>query len=84
MHISQHYKLGHLLHMAYNNYFLIDTQFFYDLATFSPFSQSFSDLSTRPSLSLVNSLMEIVLDNGIKVYEDTTAVKQVSELMLQY
>lgn len=70
--------------MAYDNCFLIDTQFVHDSAIFRPSSHSFSDLSARPPLSLVNSLIKTVLDNGIKVYGDIVAVKQISELVFQY
>lgn len=73
--ILQCHRLGYLLDIAYDNCFLIDTQLAYDLAAFLPSLQSFSDLSVRPSLSFVNSSMEIILDNGIKVYRDAAIVK---------
>lgn len=82
--ISQHHKLGHLLDITYDNCFLVDTQLAYDSAIFLPSLQSFSDLSTRSLPSLVDSLMEIVLDNWIKVYRNAATVKQISELVSQY
>lgn len=84
MHIPRYHKLGHLLDMAYNNYFLIDTQFLYNLAAFLSSLQFFSNLSTGLLLSLIDSSIEIVLDNEIKVYRNTAVVKQISELVLQY
>lgn len=82
LHIPRYYKLGHLLDIAYNNCFLVNTQLAHDSAAFLPSSQSFSDYSAGPPPSLVDSLMETVLDNEIKVYRNAAAVKQISELVL--
>lgn len=83
MHL-QRYKLAHLLDIAYDNCFLVDAQSAHDLTIFLPSLLSFSDLSAGPPLSLANTLMETVLNNRIKVYEDPAVIKQISELVLQY
>lgn len=82
--IPRCHKLGHLFNISYNNCFLVNTQLAYDLAAFPPTSQTFSDPSVIPLPSLINSSIETVLDNGIKVYGDMAVVKQISELLLQY
>lgn len=82
--IPQPHKLGHLLDIAYDNCFLVDTQFVYNSAAFPLFSQSFSNLRAGPPLSLIDVSIETMLDNKIKMYGDTITVKQISELVSQY
>lgn len=77
VYISRRHKLGHLFDIAYDNCFFVDTHFLHDSTTFLLSLQSFSDLSIGSSLSLVDFLMETVLDNGIKIYGDMAAVKQI-------
>ena len=73
--VPHQHKLDHLLDMAYENCFLINSQSAYDVASVPPSSHSFSDLSTGPILPLADVSMETVLNNGIKVFGDASAVK---------
>lgn len=56
----------------------------FNLAAFLPFSHFFSDFSAGSLLSLIDSSMKTVQDNKINMYRDAAAVKEISELMLQY
>lgn len=82
--VLRHHKLGHLLDITYDNYFLINIQPAYDLAAVPLLSHSFSNLSAGPSLLPIDSSIEMVFDNKIKVYGDTDAVRQISELVAEY
>ena len=84
LHISHWHKLGHLINTAYDNCFFTKKRTAIDLATFSPSSQSLSDFSARPPLCQIDSLLETVLDNGVKVYGDAAAVEQIAELVVEY
>lgn len=82
--IPRWHKLGHLLDMAYENCFLIDTQSTYDATSVPPSSHSFSNLSAGPTLPPTDTSMETVLENGIKVFRDASIVKQISDLVAEY
>ena len=82
--IPHRHKLGHLIDIAYDNCFFTEDQAAIDSATFPPSSQSMSDLSARPPLCQTDSSLETVLDNGVKVYGDATAVEQIAELVVEY
>lgn len=70
--------------MAYKNCFLIDTQSTYNAVFITPSLHSFSNLSTGPTLPLIDALMETILKNRIRVFRDTSAVKQISNLVAEY
>ena len=82
--VPRRHKLGHLLDMAYENCFLIDTQSAYNVASVPPSSHSFSNLSAGPTLPPTDASMETVLKNGIRMYRDASAVKQISYLVIEY
>lgn len=84
LYISYRHKLGHLLDMAYNNYFPMDTQFSYALAAVLPSLYSFSNVSARPILLPTDYLMETILKNRIRVYGNINTVKQISDLVAEY
>lgn len=73
-----------MLNITYDNCFLINTQPAFNLAAVPPLSHSFSNLSAGPSISPIDSLIEMVLDKGIKVYRDADTVRQISELVAKY
>lgn len=70
--------------MAYKNYFLIDTHFSFEAAVILPFSHFFFNLIAGPTLLPTDSLMETVLKNGIKIYKDPSAIRQISDLVIEY
>ena len=82
--VPRRHKLGHLLDMIYNNCFLIDTESAYSAAFVPPSSHPFSVLGAKPTLPPTNASMETVLENGIKVFGDADAVRQISDLVAEY
>lgn len=84
LHILHRHKLDHLIDIAYDNCFFTDKQAAIDSATFFLLSQPLLDFSAGPPLFLTNSLLETVLDNRVKIYRDTAAVKQITELIAEY
>lgn len=77
-------KLSHLLDIAYDNCFFWDIWTAYDSATISSSSHLFSNLSARFTLLPTDFPMETLLDHGIRVYRDASAVKQISDLVAEY
>ena len=57
---------------------------FYDTASVPPSSHPFSNLGARPALLLIDASMKIVLENGIRVFGDTNAVRLISDLVAEY
>lgn len=82
--VLRRHKPGHLLDKAYKNCFLMDTQSIYDAVSVPPSSHSFSNLSAGPTLLPADTSMETVLENGIRVFGDASAVKQISDLVARY
>ncbi len=82
--ILRYYKHGHLIDIAYKNCFLANTHSALDAATFPPLLQYFSEYNTSPPFLATNSSLETVLNNGIRVYGDKTAVRQIAELVAEY
>lgn len=83
-HVPHWHKLDHLLDMTYKNCFLIDTQSAYNAASVPASLHSFSNLSAEPTLLPINALIEIVLNNGIRMFKDASLVKQISDLVTKY
>lgn len=75
LHVSRHYKLGHLINIAYENSFLANTYSIRDMATFPLLLQHLFSHNTGSSLLLTNSFLETVLSIGIRVYGDLATVK---------
>lgn len=73
--ISCRHKLGPLIDIAYNNYFLTNTKFTLDAATSPPLSYQPSVYSNNSPFLSINCSLEIVLDNGIEVYKNAAAIK---------
>ena len=84
LHIPRHQKLGHIVDICYENCFLADAQATFDFAAFPPRAQPFFDLHTGVALAPTDTLIETQLDNGVKVYGDEAAVREISELVAQY
>ncbi len=81
--IPRWHKLGHILDIAYENCFLTDTRSAYDTASV-PLSSPFPNLGAGPALPPTDTLMEIALENGIRVFGNANAVKQISDLVAEY
>ena len=79
--IPRHQKLGHIIDICYENCFLADAQATFDSAAFPPRAQPFFDLHAGIALALIDTVMEIQLDNGVRVYGDRAAVREISELV---
>lgn len=73
--ISYCHKLGHLINIAYKNYFLTDTQCALNVATSPPSLYQPLVYSNNFSFLLTDLFLEIVLDNGVKVYKNAAAVR---------
>lgn len=84
--ILWHQKLGHIIDICYENCFLADVQATFNSTAFSPRAQPFFDLHARIALALTdtNTFIKIKLDNGIRVYKNKAAVREISELVAQY
>lgn len=81
--VSRQHKLDHLLDIAYNNCFPMDTQSAYKLAAVLSSSHSFSNVSVGPILLSADYLMETIFNNQIRVYGNTNIVKQISDLVTE-
>ncbi len=82
--IPYRHKLGHLIDIAYDNYFLTDTQSALDVATFPPSSYQPPSCSVDSPFLATNPSMETVLDNRVKEYGDTGIAKQIANLVVEY
>ena len=82
--IPHHYKLGHLIDIAYENCFLANTHSIRDAAISLLLLQHLSGHNADSSLLSNNSSLETVLSNGVRVYGDPTAVKQIAKLVAEY
>lgn len=82
--IPQHQKLGHIVDICYENCFLAEAQATFNSAAFSPRAQPFFDLHAEVALASRDTLIETQLDNGVRVYGDEVAVREISGLVAQY
>lgn len=80
--IFQRHKLGHLLNIVYDNCFFVVAQFSYNLAAFPPSLQSFLDFSIVFQLFPADFSIKTILDSGIKIYRNVTAIEQIFDLIL--
>lgn len=65
--IFRRHKLGHLIDIAYKNYFLANIYSAFDAATFPPLSQYLSNYNISPLLLPTDSFLETVFSNGVRV-----------------
>lgn len=82
--VLRRHKLGHIVDIAYDNYFLANAHSVRDAATSPPSSQHLLNSDTSSSFLPNDSSLERILSNGVKVYKDTAAVRQIAELMDEY
>ncbi len=82
--IPRRHKLGHLINIAYDNCFLTNTQSALDAATSPPLSYQPPSYSGDSPFLTTNPSMETVLDNGVKVYGDIVAIKQIANMVAEY
>ena len=81
--VPRHQKLGHIIDICYENCFLADAQATFDSAVFPPKAPPFFDLHAGISLAITDTAMEMQLDNGVRVYRDKAAVREIFELVAQ-
>lgn len=84
LYIPRRHKLGHLIDIAYENYFLTDSQSTLDAATSPPSSYRPSGRNDKFPLLATDPSLETVLDNGVNVYGDAAAVRQIANLVAEY
>lgn len=77
-------KLGHIINIAYDNYFLVDTKAGFDLVVFLPTALLFVNLSAGLALAPVDIFMKTQLDNGVRVYGNVAVVEEISKLLMEY
>lgn len=78
--ISCQNKLGHLLDMTYENYFLIDIKSAYDTVFVMLSLHFFLNHTTRLILLPIDTSIETVCKNKIGVFRDTSIMKQIFDL----
>lgn len=83
LHIPCRHKLGHLLDIAYENSFLTNIRSIYDTASVPP-SFPLPNLGVRPALPPIDTSMETVFENGIRMFGNADTVKQISDLVVEY
>lgn len=84
LHISKYHKLGHLIDIAYKNYFFANIYSTFDMATSLFLLQNLFDHNISPFFFMTNFLLKIVLSNRVRVYKNKTAIKQIVELVAKY
>lgn len=62
----------------------MDAQATLDFMVFPPRAQPFFDLHAGIVLALTDTLMETQLNNGVRLYGDEAAFREISELVAQY
>lgn len=82
--IPYSYRLGYLIDIVYDNYFLANTPSALDTATSLLSLHQISSRNTSPPLLPTNSFLKTVLSNRIRVYRDVATIKQIAELVAEY
>lgn len=78
------HKFGYLINIIYDKSFLIDAHFAFDSLTSPLSSQQYLNLNTRLPFWPINSFIETILDNGVRVYGNAAAVRKIAELVAEY
>lgn len=82
--VSRRHKLGYMINIAYKNCFFANVHSVRNATTSPPSSQHLSKPNAVSFLLPNNSSLKTVLSNGIKVYRDITAVRQIVDLVAEY
>lgn len=82
--IPRYQKLRQLINICYKNCCLADTKTTFNLSVFLLRVQLFFNLHVRVLLAPTDTLIEMQLENGIRIYKDKVVVKEISELVAQY
>lgn len=82
--ISHHQKLGHVVDIRYNNYFLADAKFLFNATIFPPQTSPFFEYELSCISIPANLSMEMKLHNGVRVYGDKYAVILLAQLVAKY
>lgn len=73
--ILYHHKLGYLIDIIYNNYFLTNTQSAFDIITSLLLSYHPPSCSSNSFFLAIDFSIKTVLDNEVKVYKNAATVK---------
>lgn len=77
-------KLGHIVDICYDNYFLADAKSAFNSATVLPQTASFFEHELSRIPTPANPSMETKLDNGMRVYRDKHVVVLLAQLVAKY
>ena len=84
LHILRRHKLGHLIDIAYDNCFLTNTQSVLDATISLPSSYQPPSCTDDSPFLATDPSIEMVLDNGVKIYGKPAAIKQIANLVAEY
>lgn len=84
LYISRRHKLGHLIDIVYENYFLANIYSAFNIVISPSLLQHLSNYNRSPFFLLTDSFQETILSNGVKIYKDATAIIQIAELVAEY
>lgn len=82
--ILRYYKLGHIINISYKKCFLAKLKITFNSAIFLPTDQPYFNLHFHIIASTANASIEIQLNNGMRLYGDTEAVKEIVQLVAKY
>ena len=77
-------RLGHIVDIHYNNYFLADAKSVFNSVTVPPQTAPFFEHELSYTLTPVILFMETRLDNRVRVYRDKYAVVLLAQLVAKY
>lgn len=78
------HKFGYLINIIYDKSFLIDAHFAFDSLTSPLSSQQYLNLKIGLSFWPINSFIETILDNEVRVYGNAAAIRKIAELVAEY
>lgn len=84
LHFLHCYKVSYLIDIIYDNYFLINAHSCFDSATSPPSLQQLPGHSANPPLLPINSSLETILNNRIRLYRNIASIRQIAKLMVEY
>ena len=82
--ISRRQRLGHIVIICYNNYFLADADSAFDAVAVPPQATPFFEHELFCTPTPTDPSMETTLNNGVRVYGDKHAVTLLAQLVADY
>lgn len=83
-HISHCQRLGHILDICYNNCFLADTDFVFDIVAVLSQTTPFFEHELSCTLTPIGPSMKMILDNGVRIYRNKYVVTLLDQLVAEY